>query len=215
MFIYVIVCNETLKLYVGQHKHDDLGKYLSRKFWDANHHTSGRKSHVYAAMRRHPRESWSIHPLVSGVRTLNELDDWEKHFIRVLKAQHPDVGYNICKGGQKGRNGPHFPETRQKLGELSRERWAHPEFRQRVSETQKHTPNAGRFRKGQKPSPLSGAKGPNATSFGFGHKPWNTGTRGVKKPNSGSFQKGNHMNRGRVFTEAHRRALSLAHLKKA
>ena len=99
MFIYVIVCSETLKIYVGQHKKNDLGKYLSQKFYDA-HHYSGKRSHIYAAMRRHPRESWSIHPLVSGVESRTELDELEKHFIRVLKTQHPEVGYNICDGGE-------------------------------------------------------------------------------------------------------------------
>ena len=32
MFVYVIVNNESLKIYIGQHKGDDLGKYLSKKF---------------------------------------------------------------------------------------------------------------------------------------------------------------------------------------
>ena len=122
MFIYVIVCNESLKLYVGQHKKEDLGKYLSQKFFDANRY-SGKRSHLYAAMRKHPRDSWSIHPLVSGIETRAELDELEKHFIRVLKTQHPDVGYNICDGGE-GFTGPHSEETRRKLSEKLQARLA-------------------------------------------------------------------------------------------
>lgn len=117
MFIYVIVNSETLKIYVGQHKGPSLQWYLARKFYDANHHTSGTRSHLYAAMRRDRRELWSIHSLISGIETRKELDELEKHFIRVLKTQHPDVGYNICDGGE-GFTGPHSEETKQKLREL-------------------------------------------------------------------------------------------------
>ena len=150
MFIYVIVCSETLKLYVGQHKKPDLGKYLSRKFWDANNHTSGTRSYLYHAMRKHPRESWSIHPLASGIESREELDALEQHFIRVLKTQHPDVGYNLCRGGE-GFTGPHTkewrretlarvkkywanPNSRAKRAEKMKQQWLNPEFRQMMIE---------------------------------------------------------------------------------
>ena len=115
MFIYVIVCNESLKLYVGQHKGDSLERYLQQKYSRAIHE-SGKRSHLYAAMRKHPRESWSIHPLVSGIESKAELDELEKHFIRVLKSQHPDIGYNICDGGE-GFTGPHSDAARRKMRE--------------------------------------------------------------------------------------------------
>ena len=99
MTVYLIVCNESLKIYVGQHKGSDLGKYLSRKFYDAKRAT-GTRSHIYAALRKYPRDSWSIWPLVSNITTQKELNELEKHYIRVLRAQHPDIGYNICDGGQ-------------------------------------------------------------------------------------------------------------------
>lgn len=107
MFIYVIVNSETLKIYIGQHKGPDLGKYLSKKFYVANHGTSGTRSHLYASMRKHPRDSWSIHALVSGIESREELNELEKHFIQVLKVQHPDIGYNICDGGE-GYTGPGY-----------------------------------------------------------------------------------------------------------
>jgi hypothetical protein len=122
MFIYVIVNSETLKIYVGQHKGESLTRYLQQKWWDA-HYYSGKRSHLYAAMRKYPKEFWSIHPLVSGVETRAELDEIEKHYIKVLKTQHPDVGYNICDGGE-GFSGPHSEEAKQKLGSIVREQWA-------------------------------------------------------------------------------------------
>lgn len=98
MFIYVIVNSETLKIYIGQHKGKNLRKYLQTKFSDARKNRGG-SSHLYASMRKHPKEVWSIHPLMQH-STKDDLDYWEMHFIRVLKTQHPDVGYNISPGGE-------------------------------------------------------------------------------------------------------------------
>lgn len=115
MFVYVIVCNESLKLYVGQHRGSDIGKYLSKKFYDAFRYTRG-NSHLFNAMRKYPRESWSIHPLISGIETKAELDELERLLIYALKSQHPDVGYNICDGGE-GRNGPMSEDAKRKISE--------------------------------------------------------------------------------------------------
>jgi NUMOD3 motif len=115
MFIYVIVCDESLKLYVGQHQGADLRKYLSKKFFDAFRYTRG-NSHLFNAMRKHPRDSWSIHPLISGIESKAELDEQERLLIYALKTQHPDVGYNICDGGE-GRNGPMSEDAKRKISE--------------------------------------------------------------------------------------------------
>jgi hypothetical protein len=228
VFVYVIVCSETLKIYIGQHKGSDLGKYLSRKFWDANHHTSGTRSYLYNAMRKHPRESWSIYPLVSNIKTRVEVDELERHFIKVLKCQHPEVGYNICRGGE-GFTGVHTPEAMRKMEEkrqvywrnpdnharrrqITTEMWQRPELRERMLAGLRQNPSSTRFKLGQKPSPNSGAKGPNKTSFKTGQIPWNTGAKGATKSNSGSFVKGHHLNVGRTFTSEHRQHLSASHL---
>jgi GIY-YIG catalytic domain-containing protein/NUMOD3 motif-containing protein len=113
MFVYVIVNSETLKIYVGQHKRNCLQKYLKQKISHAIRGESER-SHLYAAMRKHPKECWSIHPLISGLQTRAECDEWERHFIKALKTQHPEVGYNICRGGE-GFSGPFTDEHRAKL----------------------------------------------------------------------------------------------------
>ena len=113
MFVYAIVCRATLKIYIGQHKGLDLGKYLSKKFFDARRYV-GKRSHLYAAMRQHPRDTWSIHPLVSGITDKKELDETEQLLIYALNAQHPNVGYNICDGGE-GFTGPQSPEAKAKI----------------------------------------------------------------------------------------------------
>ena len=143
MIVYVIVCSASLKLYVGQHKHDErLKSYLARKFWDA-HHATTRRSHLYNAMRKHPRETWSIHPLIA-VETKVELDECERLLIYALKAQHPDVGYNICDGGE-GFTGPHSAAARQKMSMFQRGRQHTPEHNQKVAEAQRGVPKPEGF----------------------------------------------------------------------
>lgn len=108
MFVYLIVCSATLKIYVGQHKGTNLRQYLQQKLYESTHRPQCR-SRLYDAMRTYG--GWSIWPLVSGIQTRVELDELEKHYIRVLKTQHPDVGYNICRGGE-GFTGPQSPKAR-------------------------------------------------------------------------------------------------------
>jgi hypothetical protein len=134
MFVYVIVCSETQKIYIGQHKRDDLRHYLQQKWYEA-HNNVKRRSHLYAAMRRHSRETWSIHSLVSGIETRAEVDALEKHFIRALNTQHPEVGYNICAGGE-GLAGEFTPEHRAKLRAAiaNRDPAAEAERRKQISE---------------------------------------------------------------------------------
>lgn len=120
MFVYTIVNSESLKLYVGQHKGDNLRKYMQTKFSNAKRN-SGTRSHLFAAMRKYPRGSWSIHPLVSGIESKVELDELERHYIRVLKCQHPDIGYNICDGGE-GNASPRSESTKRKMRRIMKGR---------------------------------------------------------------------------------------------
>ncbi len=105
MFIYLIVNHITGKYYVGQHKGQNLKKYLTSKLWDAEHQRNG-QSYLYASMRKHGRFAWSIHALLSNIQTKVELDKCEKDFIEFLRSRDPEYGYNICKGGE-GFTGPH------------------------------------------------------------------------------------------------------------
>jgi GIY-YIG catalytic domain len=113
MFVYVIVNSENLKIYIGQHKGNNLQKYLKQKISHALHGEAA-GSHLYKAMRKYSQAVWSIHPLISGIGDKKELDETEQLLIYALKAQHPDVGYNICDGGE-GFTGPHTEATKEKL----------------------------------------------------------------------------------------------------
>jgi hypothetical protein len=118
LFIYLIVNRITGKYYVGQHKGNNLRKYLQQKLSQAVYELKrkghGRGSHLFASMRKHPKEAWSIHALLSGIKTRAELDQKEKDFISFLRSQDPQYGYNICRGGE-GFTGPCSEEHKRKI----------------------------------------------------------------------------------------------------
>ena len=113
MYIYVITNSATGKIYIGQHKGNNLRQYLQKKFYDAAKGRGG-SSHLYNSMRKHPREVWSIEPLISDIQTKAELDRWERIYIALFDTRNPDIGYNICRGGE-GFTGEFTAEHRAKL----------------------------------------------------------------------------------------------------
>lgn len=124
MFIYLIVNHVTGKYYVGQHKGNSLKQYLQQKLYEANKRLKAR-SHLYASMRKHGREAFSIHALLSDIQTKEELDQKEKEFIEFLRSRDPEYGYNICKGGE-GFTGPHTAEWKQTRSKLLKSRGHKP-----------------------------------------------------------------------------------------
>ena len=132
MFIYLIVNHKTGKYYVGQHKGTSLKKYLRQKFYHAQKEIS-KGSHLYNSMRKHPDPSvWSIHALRADIQTREELDQIEKDFIKFLRSQDPEYGYNICRGGEgidpdiKSKQTKNLwtkPDYRSKQVKNRKERW--------------------------------------------------------------------------------------------
>ena len=135
MFIYLIVNHETGKYYVGQHKGKDLRKYLQVKLSQSQYELKrkghGRGSYLFASMRKHPRKAWSIHSLRSDIQTREELDSVERDFIKFLRSQDPEYGYNICRGGE-GFTGSHSPESCQKASESLRKAFNDPATHNRM-----------------------------------------------------------------------------------
>lgn len=121
MYIYLIVNHVTGKLYIGQHKGNNLKKYLQQKFGQSKYelkrkgHGSG--SYLFNSMRKHLNQSdWSIHSIFSDIETKAELDQLEKDLIKALRATDPEIGYNICRGGE-GFTGPHSEKSKQKTSQ--------------------------------------------------------------------------------------------------
>jgi hypothetical protein len=132
MYIYLIVNRATGKYYVGQHKGNNLKKYFQSKFSKARYNKGS--SHLFNSMRKHPLPcDWSIHALLSDIQTREELDQREREFISFLRSQDPQYGYNICRGGE-GFTGPHRLESKAKVTEALKQRWAAPGFKEHWTE---------------------------------------------------------------------------------
>lgn len=146
MFIYLIVNHETGKYYVGQHKGKNLKAYLQRKFSAAKRNEGRGGSYLFASMRKHPFPSlWSIHALRSNIQTREELDEVERDFIKFLRSQDPEYGYNICRGGE-GFTGPHTEDTKFKMSIRSKRMWSESEFRVKRAQSLKEAMSKPEYR---------------------------------------------------------------------
>lgn len=108
MHIYVITNLVTGKTYIGQHKRSNLKQYLQKKFYHSRNQKTG-SSYLFNAMRKYPnQDDWSIESLMEA-DTKIELDRLERLFIGLYDTRNPEVGYNICRGGE-GFTGKHTDE---------------------------------------------------------------------------------------------------------
>lgn len=149
MFVYVIVNSETLKIYVGQHKGANLQKYLKQKISHARHGVAA-GSRLYNSMRKYPKDVWSISPLISDLVTRQDCDDWEQILIKALNTQNPEVGYNICPGGEgAGYGNTHgqgnkgrvvSDEWRRHMSDAAKRRFSDPQEREKHSLAHKGKP---------------------------------------------------------------------------
>jgi len=83
-------------------------------------------SHLFNAMRKYPKDAWSIEALAEVHGEKAVLDSLETFVITVFDSRNPERGYNICRGGE-GRTGPHTAETIKLIGENSKKMWTNPE----------------------------------------------------------------------------------------
>jgi group I intron endonuclease len=107
MYVYVITNWKNEKVYVGQHAGDDLVPYLNKNITDALR-GDRRKTALYNAFRKYGRNMFFISPLVL-CKTKDELDSWEKIYIKTFGSNKKSVGYNLTDGGG-GVSGYKFSE---------------------------------------------------------------------------------------------------------
>jgi hypothetical protein len=209
VFVYVIGDDVNSKIYVGKTIAKDLRLYFQKKLYDAEHPDKSRsKSYFYAAIRKYGREHFHIFPLFEG-QTDEEICTHEILLIKALASQNPDIGYNICRGGEghgstpwnKGKTGAqnHSPETRKRISETMKSRIASGELPMPKTTFEKgythpHVvkgwTNSGSFVKGQATwNKGKGVKGTtNNGSFKVGQPPWNKGLKGVNGVSSTRFK---------------------------
>jgi group I intron endonuclease len=106
--------------YIGKTKTQDLQRYWSRQRWLIKHpdKTGTSKPHLYNAVRKYGWENFSIHPLIVGIETEEELLLREQEAIEKTGAQV--VGYNICAGGRGAIGWKPSEETKQKISSSNR-----------------------------------------------------------------------------------------------
>lgn len=100
MFVYIITNRENGKIYIGKTIKSNLKPYLRHKIWSALTGRYSGRSHLFNAMQKYNSSSWSIHPIISNLTTNWQLCLWEKALIYAFDSTNPEIGYNICKGGQ-------------------------------------------------------------------------------------------------------------------
>jgi len=130
MFIYIITNTENGKIYIGKTTNPTLYTYLKRKLGEAQR---GRQSHLFKAMRKYPKEVWDIHSLISCLTTNWQLNLWEKALIWAFNSCNPEIGYNICEGGEgvtseDRRRMWTSSEYRNKMSTVRKQLWSDPKF---------------------------------------------------------------------------------------
>lgn len=129
MVLYLIHNKINGKYYVGKTIYS-LERRWSEHQTDAR---SGSSSYLHRAIRKYGAENFVISPLMSTLGSDEELKKWEVELISLFRANDPNHGYNLTKGGE-GMSGFVVPdETRRKISETLRTKYETTELRQRLS----------------------------------------------------------------------------------
>lgn len=117
-YIYKTTDKNTGKIYIGQHR--------SLIFEGYHYIGSGTIiSNIKNKLEQDniPFESRFDIEMIDVADSKSELNQKEIYWIRELDSRNPNVGYNICKGGESGPGGPmmlghkHSEETKQKMSQ--------------------------------------------------------------------------------------------------
>ena len=119
-YIYKITNTSNGKIYIGKTKytiqHRWLGHIRSSNICKEIEKTS---SKLYNAINKYGIESFTIEEIEQC--SYDELNERERYWIKELDSRNPNVGYNICVGGEGGPGGPmfaghkHSEKTKQKM----------------------------------------------------------------------------------------------------
>ncbi len=150
--VYLISCSSSEKKYVGITSKGYLRRFSDHK-WHAR--KNGKCSALYAAIRKHRHESFSV-KLLEVCNTFREANDREVHWIKELNTLSPN-GYNLTTGGDAGTMSK---ETLAKMSKRMKGKplpkknvdgliaaWANPEIRASRCEKIKEAMNRPEVRK--------------------------------------------------------------------
>ena len=111
-YIYKTTNTVNNKIYVGQRKSD---VFLAEKYL-------GSGKILQQAIEKYGKDAFIVE-LIDIAETLEELGEKERFWIKELRSQDPEIGYNICPGGvhvpiegeQNGFYGKHHTEETKKI----------------------------------------------------------------------------------------------------
>jgi group I intron endonuclease len=130
MVIYLIHNTVNDKYYVGK-----TTKPLQVR-WDKHKVEArrGNRAYLYKAMRKYGADKFTIHPLMSTLKTEEQLNEQEQFLIALFKANDPQYGYNLTQGGDGCNGYKHTPHTKEHLRDVMSGRKPSPQTRKAVSE---------------------------------------------------------------------------------
>lgn len=99
-FVYIHTNQETGKVYVGQTWQNPSARWATQRN-SAIRGAAGCR-YLYAAIRKHGWNSFD-HQIVAETENQAKLDNLEKVWIILLRADNPKTGYNLKAGGGAGR----------------------------------------------------------------------------------------------------------------
>ena len=117
-YIYKTTDKKTGKIYVGKHHSDRFEDY---KYLGSGLIISNIKNKLFE--NNIPLEDRFNIEMIDTAESLEELNEKEIYWIQKLDSRNPDIGYNICKGGEAGPGGPmmlghkHSEDTKKKMSE--------------------------------------------------------------------------------------------------
>lgn len=123
-YIYQITNKQDGKIYIGKSKTTVQGRWHGHlRDYQKYIQQDKTSSKLYNAIRKYGIDSFTVEQIDSC--SYEELDERERYWIAKLTSRNPNIGYNICRGGECGPGGPHFAghqhseETKQQMS-LSR-----------------------------------------------------------------------------------------------
>ena len=130
-WVYIHTCKDNGKKYVGV-----TTRVKPELRWGKNGAKYHQNKHFYSAILKYGWDNFQHE--VFEVDSAEEMYRKEVELISFYHSNDPEFGYNNSSGGESGHLGcKHSEETRKKLKEASKKKWADPEYRKRVSEALK------------------------------------------------------------------------------
>jgi len=145
MVVYLVTNLINGKHYVGktvQLLKDRWAKHLSKA-------RRGSRTYLHSAIRKYGPDASSIVPLVSILTTDPQLKEFERLWIRLLRSNERQFGYNLTAGGEGNLDWNPSTETRRNMSEGQTGRTHPQEIRRKISDSLK----GNSYRKGIPHSP--------------------------------------------------------------